>query len=155
MKGVESMNQIVAKARTKVLCSPQAVYHAFVDANTMSNFWFTRHDNGLENGKSVLWFVGNAADSIAIEVKVIDLVKPERILVDWGGDGEFTRVEWRITATEDGHSILTIQESGFSGTETEQFRKALDSTGGFNQVVVALKALLEHNACINVVADHA
>ena len=47
-----------------------------------------------------------------------------------------------------------IEERGFSGSHDEIVSQALESTCGFNQVVVALKALLEHNATINVVADH-
>lgn len=41
-----------------------------------------------------------------------------------------------------------------SGSPFDQFERALDSTAGFNQVIVALKALIEHDAQINVVDDH-
>ena len=33
--------------------------------------------------------------------------------------------------------------------------RVLDSTGGFNQVIIAAKALIEHGVELNVVADHA
>lgn len=50
--------------------------------------------------------------------------------------------------------ILTIEETGFTGSPEAIMACALDSTGGFNQVIVAAKALLEHGVALNVVADH-
>jgi len=148
------MKNPIAKAQIKVLSSPLSVYNAFVDADTMSKFWFTRRDNGLVKGSTVYWYVGDTPGAFAIEVKVVDLVSGKMILIEWGHRGTFTQVEWRIEATEDGNSILAITESGFIGSDAEIIENVLDSTGGFNQVVVALKALLEHNSPINVVADH-
>ena len=43
---------------------------------------------------------------------------------------------------------LVIEERGFIGSRDEFISQALVSTGGFNQVVVAIKALLEHGATI-------
>ena len=48
--------------------------------------------------------------------------------------------------------MLTIEESGFAGAQDTVLKQALDSTGGFNQVVVAAKALVEHGIAMNVVS---
>jgi len=149
------MNKISAQARMTIRATPQAVFDAFVDADTMSKFWFTRRDNGLTVGDNVYWYVGVDDDAYAIEVRVKELKSPERIQIEWGEGNQFTEVFWLIEGSADGHSTLTIEEVGFTGSTDEIVAKALDSTKGFNQVIVALKALLEHNARINVVTDHA
>lgn len=149
------MNVICAKAQTVVRASPIAVYNAFVDAESMSKFWFMRRDKGLQDSKTVSWFIGEAEDAYAIEVNVVELRRPELIRIEWWGGEYFTQVLWKIQQTDDGHTNLTIEESGFQGTNDEIVSRALDSTGGLNQVIIAVKALLEHEAIINVVGDHA
>jgi len=148
------MNTISAKAESIVRAAPIEVFNAFVDAEKMSKFWFTRQDDGLQEGETISWFVGKAKDAYAIEVRVTEVKQPELIRIDWGFGEHVTQVLWLIKDTNDGHSILTIEESGFKGSEDQIIAKALDSTGGFNQVTIALKAYLEHDAIINVVTDH-
>ncbi len=148
------MCNISARAQTLVRTSPSLVYEAFVDAGTMSKFWFTRRDDGLKAGETVSWFIGEDKEAFAIKVRVIELKKPERILIEWGDGDEFTHVLWKMEETADGHTKLVIEESGFAGSAEEVTIQALDSTRGFNQVIIALKALVEHGVAINVVADH-
>lgn len=148
------MDKITAKAQMFVRNAPSAVFDAFVDADTMSKFWFTRRDDGLKEGEKVLWYIGQAEEAPAIEVRVKELKKPEKIQIEWGLQSQFTQVLWQIEKTADGNTKLSIEERGFTGSDDEVVEKALDSTGGFNQVIVALKALLEHDATINVVADN-
>lgn len=148
------MNTISAKAESIVRAPAIEVFNAFVDAEKMSKFWFTRRDEGLEEGKTMSWFVGESEDSFAIEVRVKEIKEPELIRIDWGFRGHFNQVLWQIQDLQDGHSILTIEESGFEGSDDQIIASALDSTGGFGQVTIALKAYLEHDAIINVVTDH-
>ena len=56
--------------------------------------------------------------------------------------------------TDSGHTLLTITETGFQGSQSEVAAKALNSTGGFNQVILAAKALIEYGVAINVVDAH-
>ncbi|MBX2882933.1 MAG: SRPBCC domain-containing protein [Granulosicoccus sp.] len=148
------MREITAKAQTVVRASPIAIYNSFVRADMMSKFWFARNDQGLIEGETVQWYVGHSEDAFAIEVRVKELICPEKIVIEWGDGQSFTQVLWRIESSSDGVSKLFIEESGFSGTQDEIVASALESTGGFNQVVIALKALLEHQSMINVVDDH-
>lgn len=148
------MSEIVATAKTLVRASPEAIYDAFVRADLMSKFWFTRRDHRLVEGETVHWYVGQSEDAFAIEVRVKELVFPNKIVIEWGDGKSFTQVHWDIQSSSDGISKLSIEESGFTGTKDEIVRRALDSTGGFNQVVIALKALLEHQSTINIVDDH-
>ncbi len=148
------MREITAKAQTVVRASPIAIYNSFVHADMMSKFWFTRNDQGLVEGETVQWYVGQSDDAYAIEVRVKELICPEKIVIEWGDGQSFTQVLWRIESSSEGVSKLFIEESGFSGTSDEIVASALDSTAGFNQVIIALKALLEHKSTINIVDDH-
>ena len=149
-----SMKTISAKAESIVRAPATDVFDAFVDAEKMSRFWFKRRDEGLQEGKTVSWFVGESEDAFAIEVRVKEIKEPELIRVEWGFRGRFNQVLWQIRDMQGGHSILTIEESGFEGSDDEIIASALDSAGGFGQVTIALKAYLEHDAIINVVTDH-
>jgi len=73
------MDNITAKAETIVRAAPIEVFDAFVNAGKMSKFWFTRRDEGLREGETMSWFVGNAKDAYAFEVRVMEIKKPELI----------------------------------------------------------------------------
>ena len=149
-------DKLSAKARTRIRKSPQEVFTAFADAASMSKFWFARRDDGLKEGEPVTWFVGAGVDAFSFDVLVREIREPEKIVVEWEGlDGNRTQVSWSFEQTEEGDTILTIEESGFAGSDDAIIERVLDSTGGFNQVIIAAKALIEHGAELNVVADHA
>lgn len=151
-------SRLTARARIRINSKPEKVFAAFAEAEHMTRFWFTRADDGLKAGESCRWSLGGGDDAFSFEVRVVEVDPPRRLVIEWPGeDGSHTRVEWHIERAEGGGvdaSILTIEESGFTGSEADVVRRVMDSTGGFNQVIVAAKALIEHNAAVNVVADH-
>lgn len=148
-------DSLSGKARIRIRRSPSEVFTAFADADAMSKFWFTRRDAGLKEGESVAWFIGSGEDAPSFDVHVKELSHPDKIVIEWADfEGDTSQVVWSIEETEEGDTILTIEESGFSGSREAVLARALDSTGGFNQVVVAAKALVEHGIELNVVADH-
>ena len=149
-------SNLSAKATVRIRKSPSEVFRAFADAGEMSRFWFTRRDDGLMEGETVAWFLGNGADAMSFDVRVKELQEPNRLVIEWDGyDGRTTQVAWSFAETEDGDTILAIEETGFAGSDDEIVERVLDSTGGFNQVAIAAKALVEHGVELNVVADHA
>jgi uncharacterized protein YndB with AHSA1/START domain len=120
----------------------------------MSRYWFTRRDGGLKEGESVSFYMGPEAGAFSFDVQVIAVREPRQIVIEWGGPDETaTQVTFSFDETEEGDTILTVEETGFADGEVVQ--RVLDSTGGFNQVVVAAKAFIEHGIAVNVVADHA
>jgi uncharacterized protein YndB with AHSA1/START domain len=147
-------NQPFVKAEILVRKKPPDVFNAFADASAMSKFWFTRRDDGLEEGKTVSWFVGSSQDASAFDVFVKELNPPHKLVIEWESGGGITQVSWTFKETMDGDTILTIEEFGFKGSSEAMIEWALDSTGGFNQVIVAAKAHIEHGVEINVVSDH-
>jgi len=144
-----------AIAGIRIRRPPADVFHAFADAAEMSKFWFTRRDDGLIEGEPCTWYLGSAEDAFSFEVDVIEVDRPHRLVIDWGHEDTRARVTWTFEADGDGHTMLRIEETGYTGDADAIVTRALDSTGGFNQVAVAAKAMLEYGAALNVVADHA
>ena len=148
-------SEVAARARIIIRKPPAEVFDAFSDPAKMSRFWFTRKDQGLREGERIGWFVGDAPDAFEIEVRVKSILPPSSIVVEWGHDDAFTTVTWLLSEPSPGITRLSIEERDFKGTPEEIVSQALDSTSGFNQLVVALKAFVEHGVAINIVADHA
>lgn len=63
-------------------------------------------------------------------------------------------MEWRFDPLAGNTTLVTITNTGFSGRDDQVVAQAIDSMGGFSPVLAGLKALLEHNIALNLVADH-
>jgi len=89
--------------------------------------------------------------SISVTPKAIELNK--RILLEWPGYSGPTTVEWMFAPQKDDTTFVSITEAGFTGDGDELVKQVTDSTQGFTLVLAGLKALLEHNVSLNLVAD--
>ncbi|PSK80836.1 uncharacterized protein YndB with AHSA1/START domain [Limimaricola soesokkakensis] len=148
-------NEIKAKAEMLIRRPVQEVFEAFVNPDQMTKFWFPKSTGRLEAGASVEWHVGMDDDAPKIDVKVIGFQKDALLKIEWAAGEKATSVEWKFTPQKNNMTFVEITETGFDGSTEEVAAKAIDSTGGFNQVITAAKALLEHGVEINVVKDHA
>ncbi len=150
------VEELTARASIRIRRSRADVFAVFADPGSMSRFWFTRVDDGLMEGESSTWSLGGGENALSFDVRVISVQEPERIQIEWDGDdGNPTQVTWTFDEVDDGDTLLTIEESGFTGSSEEIVERVVDSTCGFNQVIVAAKALAEHGVALNVVDDHA
>jgi uncharacterized protein YndB with AHSA1/START domain len=86
------------------------------------------------------------------EVSVRELEEPERLVFDWG-DADTTTVDFRFIPVADGRTYVQITETGLHGDGDQIVSRVAGSTSGFYQVLCALKALLEHDAAVPIVAD--
>lgn len=146
---------LTARASIRIHKPVADVMSAITDAQKMSQYWFTRTDDGLKPGEPVTFALGTGADAFTFEADVKELDFPNKLIFEWEGpDGHRTQVTW-ICEEADGSTILSVEESGFAGSSENIIARAMDSKGGFNQVIVAAKAFIEHGVSINVVADHA
>jgi uncharacterized protein YndB with AHSA1/START domain len=59
-----------------------------------------------------------------------------------------------LTPRADNTTFVSVTNTGFSGDEDEVVKQAIASTEGFALVLAGLKAFLEHNITLNLVADH-
>ncbi len=125
------------------------VFQAFVDPSITRQFWFTNSSGALKEGKTVRWDWEMYGASAEVTVKTIEVNRAIR--VQWGDPPR--TVEWEFAPRSEDSTLVTIVESGFSGTDDEAVDLAIDSKGGFTIVLAGLKALLEHGISLNLVAD--
>lgn len=148
------MTAVMAKAATMIAAPPLVCYEAFATPDRMTEFWFPRVSGPIEKGVTLTWYVGTAPDAHPITVEVVEAMPGERIDIRWGDGTQMTDVSW--TFIEKGPMTeVKVTETGFEGDEAAQAAQAIDSTGGFSQVLIAAKALIEHDISINVVEDRA
>ena len=127
------------------------VFEAFVNPEITSQFWFTRGSGRLEAGKQVQWEWEMYGVSAPVDVKAVD---PNwRIVIEWPDQNGPTTVEWRFTPHGEGATFVSITNTGFTGSGDELVKQATDSTQGFSLVLAGLKAFMEHNVRLNLVAD--
>ena len=127
------------------------VFEAFVNPAITSKFWFTKGSDRLQAGKQIRWDWEMYSHSEQVSVKAIE--ENKRILIEWDSYGTLTPVEWLFTSRSDNTTLVTITNSGFGGDGDEVVKQALDTTEGFVLVLAGAKAYLEHNICLNLVAD--
>lgn len=139
-------NPPVARATMLIRRPVDEVFNAFVDPAVTTRFWFNRASGPLIAGKTVTWYWDHCGVSAEVYVKALET--SQRLEIEWP-----TPAEWIFTSRNDGTTFVSITASGFTGTDDEQVAQALDSTEGFNLVIAACKAWLEHGIELNIVAD--
>jgi len=141
----------VAKAEMLIRKPVVEVFEAFMNPEITTKFWFTKSSGRLEAGKQVTWSweMYNASSDVTVK----DVEQNKRILIEWSGYGSPTTVEWIFTPFGNDATFVSITNSGFSGDGDVLVKQALDSTGGFTWVLAGLKAYLEHNIMLNLIAD--
>lgn len=135
----------IARATMLIRRPVAEVFNAFVDPAVTTRFWFSRASGRLEPGATVTWYWDHYG--VSGEVTVTALEPNRRLAIAWP-----TPVEWTFTPREDG-TFVSIVASGFTGTDDDQVAQALDSTEGFNLVISACKAWLEHGIELQLVTD--
>ena len=136
----------VARATMLIRSPVEEVFNAFIDPAVTTKFWFSRSTASLSAGETVTWYWDHYGVSGEVFVKAIE--ENRRIEMEWP-----TPVELLFSPREDGTTYVSISASGFTGTDDEKVAAALDSTEGFNLVISACKALLEHGIELKLVTD--
>jgi uncharacterized protein YndB with AHSA1/START domain len=127
------------------------VFEAFVNPEITTKFWFTKSSGKLQAGRQVQWDWEMYGISVPVTVKALEANK--RLVIEWPGYKSPTTVEWTFAPQADGTTFVSITESGFAGDGDEVVKHVADSTQGFSLVLAGLKALLEHDVRLNLVAD--
>lgn len=141
----------VAKTGMLIRRPVAEVFAAFIDPGITTKFWFTKGSGRLEPGKQITWTWEMYDASTQVTVKVVEPNK--RIVIEWDGYSGRTTVEWKFASQKDGATFVSITESGWTGSGDELVQYATDSTQGFTWTLAGLKAFLEHNLQLNLVAD--
>ena len=127
------------------------VFEALVNPDITTKFWFTKSSGRLEAGKRLQWDWEMYGISIPVTVKAIE--QNQRLVIEWPGDNDPTTVQWMFAPQKDGTTFVSITEAGFTGDGDDLVKQVTDSTQGFSLVLAGLKALLEHDVRLNLVAD--
>lgn len=142
-------NPACAEAQMMIRQPVEKVFEAFIDPAITENFWFTKGSGKLEPGKKLTWEWEMYNVSTPVIVK--EIIKNEKILFDWDEDPK--TVEFNFKSLRDGSTFVTVTECGYRETGGELLSVIKRSTGGFTVVLDGLKAYLEHNIQLNLVAD--
>jgi len=127
------------------------VFEAIVNPEITSKFWFSKGSGRLETGKTLRWDWETYNVSIEVTAKVVEPNK--RVLIEWPGYTGPTEVEWTLQPIPDGTTFVRVQEFGWTDDADKLIRYVADSTQGFTLMLAGLKALLEHNICLNLTLD--
>lgn len=143
------MNAPVVKAEMLIRRPAAEVFNAFVDPAVTTKFWFTKSSGKLEAGERVRWDWEMYGVSDEINVKNIE--PNSRIVFEWSFPNS-NLVELTFTTRAKG-TLVNITNSGLRGDDVVAL--ALDLTQGWNLVLAAAKAWLEHGIDLKLVADKA
>ena len=125
------------------------VFQAFVDPAITTNFWFTKSSGPLEAGKTIQWEWEMYHVSSTVFVK--EIIPNQKIVMEWGNP--VTTVEYEFTSSTDDTTYVVIKNYDFHQTGDDLINIIKDSTGGFTTVLDGLKAYLEHDIKLNLIAD--
>jgi uncharacterized protein YndB with AHSA1/START domain len=125
------------------------VFNAFIDPAITTNFWFTKSSGKLEVGKTVTWEWEMYGVSGKVLVK--EIIPNRKISTEWGDP--VTAVDYEFIVLTDDTTYVIIKNYGFSQTGDDLIQAIKDNAGGFTTVLDGLKAYLEHNIKLNLIAD--
>lgn len=151
MTNLQLTHMPIAKAEMLIRKPVADVFTAFIDPAVTTRFWFTNSSGPLEPDAQVQWTWELYDAAAQVTVKALEANK--RILIAWGDDSGSTTVEWNFTPRADGTTLVSITEAGFAGAGDAVVQQAIGSTEAFTMVLAGLKALLEHNVTLNLIAD--
>ena len=138
-----------AEAKMLIRKPAASVFEAFVDPSITKHFWFTKSSGRLDHNTKVIWEWEMYHVSSTVTVK--EIIPNEKISFDWNQPAR--TVEFKFTSLGDNSTYVTVREFGYDKTGDELLEIIKDSTGGFTTVLDGLKAFLEHNINLNLIAD--
>lgn len=125
------------------------VFEAFIDPAVTTNFWFTKSTGKLEVNKKITW----EWEMYKVSTPVIarEILPNEKIVFEWDEDAK--TVEFRFKVLSENSTFVTVTECGYKETGDELLSVIKRSTGGFTTVLDGLKAFLEYDINLHLVAD--
>lgn len=143
------MSTLVVKAEMLIRRPPAEVFDAFADPALTTRFWFTRSSGKVEPGARLRWDWEMYGVHDDIVVKAVEPAR--RIVFEWSFPLS-NQVEMTFAPHAKG-TLVSIVNSGLRGEDV--VAEALDLTQGWNIVLCAAKAWLEHGIALNAIADKA
>ena len=146
---METNNTPIVEAQMLIRKPAEQVFNAFIDPSITTNFWFTKSSGKLEVGKTVTWEW--EMYGVSVEVLIKEIIQNKKISTEWGNP--VTTVDYEFIGLTEESTYVIIKNYGFSQTGDDLIQAIKDNTGGFTTVLDGLKAYLEHNIKLNLIAD--
>jgi len=143
------MTAPTVEVSTLIRRPPAEVFAAFVDPALTARFWFTKSSGMLTPGATAQWEW--EMYGVADTVRVKEFEDARLLVLGWASDEDLT-TEFRFVPREEG-TVVTVAESGFTGTPDEAMTYVAGSTGGYTTALCGAKALLEHGIELGAVRD--
>jgi uncharacterized protein YndB with AHSA1/START domain len=144
------MTPAIAEIELLIRKPARAVYGAFVDPASLTQFWLSKVSEPLAPNRRVRWEF--RVEGAAQTLEVLSMLDHRLIRTAWD-DG--TTIDFGFEELEAELTRVRVTQAGFTGTAEEVLAKALDATQGFALVLCELKALLEQNITLHAVDDKA
>lgn len=125
------------------------VFQAIIDPAITTNFWFTKSSGQLETGKTITWTWEMYGVSTNVLVK--NIIQNEKNSTEWGEPA--TTVDYEFIPLTNDTTYVVIRNYGFKETADDLIQAIKDNTCGFTTVLDGMKAYLEHNIKLNLIAD--
>ena len=135
----------------------EEVFEAVADPKELSSYFTTGGASGrLEAGKTVTWDFHDFPGAFPVEVD--EVVPNEKIVLRWeaaegeqhpGGELDVTPAGYKTTVTmsfkptDDGRTLVEIEEKGWRETEVG-LKASYGNCMGWSQMLAALKMWVEH-----------
>lgn len=118
------------------------VFEAFVDPAKIGNFWFTSSSERWEQGKTITLRY-DEYDARG-DIKIMEIKENQKIVFQWGSDGEGNEVTITIAESGISESIVEVTEEGFNENEQDWIRQLVDNKEGWVYMLTCLKGYLEY-----------
>jgi uncharacterized protein YndB with AHSA1/START domain len=141
--------QVMVEAQMLIRRPVEQVFNAFIDPVITTHFWFTKSTGKLEEGQTVTW----EWEMYDVSAKVFTkrIIPNKLISTEWGDPA--TTVDYEFTPLTASATYVVIKNYGFQLEGDELIEAIKNRTGGFTTVLDGLKAFLEHNLSLNLIAD--
>lgn len=124
------------------------VFEAILDPAKLTQYFVDRVSSRLEAGERVIFGWDGWGD---YPITVVDVVQNERVVfrlntIEWKkseSDSYDVTVTIELEATDEGHTVVKISESGWK-RDADGLRASHDNCGGWQSMALGLKAWLEH-----------
>lgn len=149
----------IVEAKMLIRKPVEDVFEAMVNPDITSKFWFTKSSGRVEPGKTLEWEWGQFGAKDIVDI--IDVKTNEYISLEWKLGELKTLVEMVFESYSDTSTLFKVTESKFWEIDPaedekleEKINLMLGQNGGWNLVLSNMKAWLEHELDLNLIADH-
>lgn len=152
-------NHPIVKAQMLIRKPIDKVFEAMVNPDITSKFWFTKSSGRVEPGKTLEWEWGQFG--VKDTVDILEVKTGEYISLEWELGDLKTLVEMEFESYSNSSTLVKVSERGFWENHPakdekleEKINLMLGQNGGWTLVLSNMKAWLEHEVDLNLIADH-